>query len=308
MTRRPRVLVVEDNKITRRMFRVALESQGWEAVEAGDGKGALEVFERGLPDIAVLDLTLPDVGGLELLERLHRLPGATDVPVIATSGFLSKLEQARSLAVGFVEHLFKPVDPYRLIDVVRAHLRTAPASVPGQGRRLLVVDDDPVQGRLLKLQLEHAGFVVDSATGGQEALDRAHATVPDLVVSDVLMPGLDGFRLCHLLRSRPSLASAWTGPTTLRSTTRSRAAPSTSASFARASAWAFADETTAACSAAPARSSALACHTSRCSSVAPSGSGSIWVRTGIWFAWATAAALESACPTVSYSSPFLSRM
>jgi len=206
VTRRPRVLVVEDNKITRRMFRVALESQGWEAVEAGDGKGALEVFERGLPDIAVLDLTLPDVGGLELLERLHRLPGATDVPVIATSGFLSKLEQARSLAVGFVEHLFKPVDPYRLIDVVRAHLRTAPASVPGQGRRLLVVDDDPVQGRLLKLQLEHAGFVVDSATGGQEALDRAHATVPDLVVSDVLMPGLDGFRLCHLLRSRPSLA------------------------------------------------------------------------------------------------------
>lgn len=203
---RPRVLVVEDNRITRRMFRVALESQGWEALEAADGKAALEAFRSALPDLAIVDLTLPDVGGLELLERLHGLPGAKDVPIVATSGFLSKLEQAQSLAVGFVEHLFKPVDPYRLIDVVRAHLRTAPASVPGRGRRLLVVDDDPVQGRLLKLQLEHAGFTVDSAGGGLEALERATASAPDLVVSDVLMPELDGFRMCHLLRSRPTLA------------------------------------------------------------------------------------------------------
>jgi CheY-like chemotaxis protein len=105
--RRPVVLVVEDNKITRRMFRVALESQAWTVVEAGDGEAALAAVLRGLPDVIVSDLTLPDTDGLELLARIQAAPGAADVPVIATSGFLSRLEQARSLSVGFVEHLFQ---------------------------------------------------------------------------------------------------------------------------------------------------------------------------------------------------------
>ncbi len=204
--RRTTILVVEDNKITRRMFRVALESQGWTVVEAADGRSAIESFTAEKPDVVVQDLTLPDMDGLDLLKRLLDLPGAASVPIIATSGFLSKLEQARSLSVGFVEHLFKPVDPYRLIEVVRAHVKPPKSETAGRGRMVLVADDDPVQARLLRLQLEHAGFVPVVAASGAEVLAKARAMKPAAIVCDVLMPGMDGFALCLAVRHDPVLA------------------------------------------------------------------------------------------------------
>src|SRR5207248_1930024 len=74
LVKRPTILVVEDNKITRRMFRVALESQGWDVVEAHDGKSAIQEMSRARPDLVVQDLTLPDVEGFDLLRRLSE-PG-----------------------------------------------------------------------------------------------------------------------------------------------------------------------------------------------------------------------------------------
>src|SRR5580658_9343565 len=101
-----RILVVEDNKITRRMFRVTLESQGWAVVEAADGASALEAVAHENLDLIVQDLTLPDMDGVALLARLRQTPAAKDMPVVAVSGFSSKLELARTLGLGFVEHLF----------------------------------------------------------------------------------------------------------------------------------------------------------------------------------------------------------
>ena len=203
----PRILLVEDNTITRRMFRVALASQGWEVLEAGDGAAALAALEGGLPDLMVLDLTLPDTDGVALLRRVLERPGTAALPVIATSGFLSKLEQARTLGVGFAEHLYKPVDPLRLIEVVRAHLSAGTGPRPGQGRRVLVIDDDTMQARLIRLQLEQAGYAVRTAGSGAEGLDLARAAPPAAIVCDVLMPGMDGFRFCVAARREPALSS-----------------------------------------------------------------------------------------------------
>jgi PAS domain S-box-containing protein len=201
-----KILVVEDNRITRRMLRVALESQGWSVVEAADGKSAIEAFTAARPDLLIQDLTLPDIDGLALLERLAALSGGTMVPVIATSGFLSKLEEARNLSIGFVERLFKPVDPHRLIEIVRGlEGLTSLRESAGRGRSVLLVDDDPIQARLLKVQIEHAGFNVTTAFGAEEALEAAHARVPDAIVSDVLMPGIDGFRFCMMVRKSADL-------------------------------------------------------------------------------------------------------
>ncbi len=203
-----RVLVVEDNRITRKMFRVALESQGWAVLEAEDGAAALAAFEAapGPPDVVVTDLTLPDVDGATLLARLRRAPGGAAVPVLAVSGFLGKLEDARALALDFVDLLFKPVDPSRLVAAVRAQLETSARDGPGRGRRVVLADDDPIQRRLLAVQLERLGFVVEPVEGGAEALARARAAPPDAIVSDVLMPGVDGFRLCLQVRREPALA------------------------------------------------------------------------------------------------------
>ena len=69
----------------------------------------------------------------------------------------------------------------------------------GSGR-LLVIDDNPQNVLLIRGQLEREGYVVDSALNGQEGLDLALAQAPDLILLDIMMPGLDGYQVCQLLR------------------------------------------------------------------------------------------------------------
>ena len=72
--------------------------------------------------------------------------------------------------------------------------------------RVLVVDDDPVIVRLLEVNLRLEGYEVETASRGEEALERAAATAPDLVILDVMMPGLDGWETCRRLRELPAFA------------------------------------------------------------------------------------------------------
>ena len=70
----------------------------------------------------------------------------------------------------------------------------------GQYLHLLVVDDDEAVRLYIKLQLEDAGYRVTTAVNGADALDLIHKAAPDLVISDILMPELDGFGLCRAIR------------------------------------------------------------------------------------------------------------
>ncbi|MBA3690894.1 MAG: response regulator [Actinobacteria bacterium] len=72
--------------------------------------------------------------------------------------------------------------------------------------RVLVVDDDPVIVRLLEVNLRLDGYDVETASRGEQALERAIQTEPDLVLLDVMMPGLDGWETCRRLRELPAFA------------------------------------------------------------------------------------------------------
>lgn len=202
------ILVVEDNAITRKMVRVALAAEGYTVLEAPDGRTALELMATTPPDLVLQDLRLPDVDGFELVGRLRAVPGGTEVPVIAFSGFLSRLEATEASAAGFTDFLLKPVEPSRLVQVVATYLspREVPSEQPGRGRHVLVVDDDPIQLRLAREHLTRLGFEVTTASDGAQALARARQARPDAILSDVLMPGLDGFQLCMAVRQDPRLA------------------------------------------------------------------------------------------------------
>jgi DNA-binding response OmpR family regulator len=73
-------------------------------------------------------------------------------------------------------------------------------------RRILVVDDEPEAVELLEFNLQQAGYAVISAANGAEALQKARAQMPDLIVLDVMLPEMDGFEVCKLLRLEPATA------------------------------------------------------------------------------------------------------
>jgi PAS domain S-box-containing protein len=219
MTQVPRtVLVVEDNPMTLKMLRIALESEGYSVIEARDGRSAIAAAERAMPALVLQDLILPDMSGFELVRQLRALPGGAETPILALSGFLNRIEEARTGQSDFTALLVKPVEPARLLETVAAYLpaRHRERDRSADGRKLLVIDDDPVQLKLAKLHLEQLGFDVTGATSSVEALRYARVHRPDIVFVDLLMPDLDGFQLCFEMRRDPKLAdvpvvlsSAW---------------------------------------------------------------------------------------------------
>src|SRR5712692_4330268 len=119
----PTILIIEDNPITRKMVRVTLQSEGYTVFEAGDGQSALELIAAHPPDMVLQDLLLPDIDGFDLFQRLRALPEGAEIPILAFSGFLPGMEQARSAQVGFTDYLFKPVEPSRLLETIRVYLQ-----------------------------------------------------------------------------------------------------------------------------------------------------------------------------------------
>ena len=202
------ILVVEDNPITRKMVHFALEKRGYVVVVAPDGRTAIELMESASPDLVLQDLLLPDIDGFELVTSLRKLRRGPEVPILAYSGFLSKLEEARVSEVGFDDLITKPIEASQLLRLIQSYLpppREEPGAF-GRGQTLLIVDDDAVQRKLAAFRLARHGYSITTAADGQEALEHARAAPPNVIVTDVMMPRLDGFGLCAALRQDPRLA------------------------------------------------------------------------------------------------------
>ena len=125
------------------------------------------------------------------------------------TGFIAKDDEKRLIAAQFTDYLFKPVDIPLLLKTVRTHLGSANHrdSNIGRDRRILVIDDQPSQLKLFSLHLRQLGFSVDTATNGVEGLAVARKQAPAAIVSDVLMPGIDGFQMCMQVRADSELAN-----------------------------------------------------------------------------------------------------
>jgi PAS domain S-box-containing protein len=197
------ILVVEDNALTRKLMRLALAAERYTVVEADDGESALRIFAERPPALVLLDCRLPDMDGFEVGRRMRAL--APNIPTIAVTGW-AQVDERRVAEAGFSEVLEKPVEPSRLVEAVGRHLGHAPLQPASSGRTVLLADDDPTQRKLARIHLSNAGFDVMLAEDGESALRLATARKPDAIVSDVLMPGMDGFALCKHVRSDSNLA------------------------------------------------------------------------------------------------------
>ena len=204
-----KVLVVEDNPISRKLTRLTLETEGFTVIEAANGQSAIDAVTRDCPDLILQDLLLPDLDGLDLVQRLHELTGSGKVPILALTGLIAEGDEKKLPLAPFADYLFKPVEPSFLASTVRGHLAASRTSesVPGQGKIILAVDDNTQQLKLLATYLANLGFGVTTAKDGGEALVKAETTLPDAVISDVLMPNVDGFELCRSIRKHQRLSN-----------------------------------------------------------------------------------------------------
>jgi two-component system chemotaxis response regulator CheY len=113
------ILVIEDNAITRQIIRLSLSAQGYSIVEAEDGANAISKMAEHQPDLVIQDLALPDMDGLTLAQTLHSLPGRENVPIVAFSAFVDRLEEARATEALFKAFVPKPIEPSKLVALIK---------------------------------------------------------------------------------------------------------------------------------------------------------------------------------------------
>ena len=232
------MLAVDDNATNRRILHATLMTFGCEPSDAASGPEALDRFRRaageGRPfDLILLDVQMPDMSGLDVLEILRKgdLRGGASVPVIVMTSVSSQATLAqgpppcenRGLPQpGWSATLTKPVKQSALLDVmmeVMGYRAAAEAPPVETGRpdaplvvrplRVLLAEDNEINRRLARAQLEGAGHKVTCAENGREVLDtllRAGAQY-DVIFMDVQMSVMDGLEATAAIRSNP----AWAG-------------------------------------------------------------------------------------------------
>jgi DNA-binding response OmpR family regulator len=138
-----RILVVDDDQRVRTMVSWQLEADGFAVTEAGDGAAALDQIERDRPDLVVLDLSLPGIGGLDVLRRVREADGtASPLPVIVLSGRSGETDRIIGLDLGADDYLVKPFSPGELAARVRSVLRRSRSSaVPARPASGLWIDE-----------------------------------------------------------------------------------------------------------------------------------------------------------------------
>ena len=193
---RPLVLVVEDDATASTLLASHLQDGGYEVVVARSGGEALAIARRERIFAITMDILLPDRQGWEVLAELKSEPETRGIPVIIVS---ITDDKQLGLSLGAVDFLVKPVRREELLEVVRRAGREAGRPV----RKVLVVDDEPGSVEPAVELLRGHGCEVEQATDGSAGLERLAGALPDLLILDLLMPGINGFDVVDRLRADP---------------------------------------------------------------------------------------------------------
>jgi two-component system response regulator RegA len=145
------VLVVDDDVIFRSRLSRAFRDRGWEATEATDGEEVLRVAKESSPDLAVVDLRMPGIGGLDVVRELHQLDDTTCI--IMLTGFGSIATAVTATKFGAAHFLSKPADADQILAVYK---RLADGDEPGMPEAV---------PSLARVAWEHIQRVLDDCGG-----------------------------------------------------------------------------------------------------------------------------------------------
>jgi two-component system, cell cycle response regulator DivK len=117
----PQVLVVEDNERNMKLFRDVLHASGYRTLEASTGERAVELVFEHRPALVLMDIQLPDIDGVEALDRLRADERSSSVPVLALTAQAMEGDRERFLAAGFDGYLSKPVNIAEFVATVKRY-------------------------------------------------------------------------------------------------------------------------------------------------------------------------------------------
>lgn len=159
------ILVVEDNSDSREMLCLALHHQGYNVIEAEDGKQAMLAASRNRPDLILMDLAMPEMGGLDAARRILQVPKLAHTPIFVVTAFATSDVKADVISAGCTELLEKPVDLDILIEKIKNTLSAKPLPLKQQRAVERVVVSIPVNWGLTRHCL-NSGTITSLSVNG----------------------------------------------------------------------------------------------------------------------------------------------
>jgi CheY-like chemotaxis protein len=191
------VLVVDDAPAVRALLTEVLTVAGYRVESAADGAAALELIGQTRPHLIITDLRMPRLDGLGLVGALQAI-GLSAIPTLVISA------EPRPESVPAERFLSKPLDLDLLLRTVQSALAAAAEAgdAPPPARPVvLVVEDEPAMRDVLREVLTARGYVVELAVDGPAGLARLAAGDVDVVLLDLMLPGMDGLEFCLRVRA-----------------------------------------------------------------------------------------------------------
>ena len=198
-----RFLLVENSATLRKMWGLRLRKTGAQTLEAADAEQALSLLETEAVDLILTSLVLPGLDGRELCRKLRLGKKHQKTPIILIHSDNSPTEAEKSYEAGATAVLDQPQSDQAITALVEEVLAQADVK---KDAMVMVVDDSSTILRLVEAGLSKAGFAVVTAINGEEALKKLQRHKPDLIISDLDMPVMNGMEFCHELSKDAKLA------------------------------------------------------------------------------------------------------
>lgn len=191
-----KILVIDDDINFLDLIDRRLTKEGYLVFTANNGQSGLNKANKLIPDIIILDIVMPDMDGWTVYKKLKKTPLLSQIPVIiVTIGDYEKMAKD----FGVVDFLAKPIK-WKTLNVILSKYK-----IISKSKHILVIDDDSATRIILRKMLVKDGWRVDEAENGKVAFDRIKKEKPELILLDLLMPVMDGFKFLKVIKAEHSL-------------------------------------------------------------------------------------------------------
>lgn len=193
------ILVIDDEANSLRNIRAKLETWGFEVETVLSGKKAIEFIPRTKPDLILLDINMQEMDGITTLKEIRKVD--EDVPVIFLADYVREDLVGEAKKLGVEAFLSKGHEFNKGLVLIKKSLRKKKKK--SEKKRILIVDDEPELRQALKMRIEFSGYEAILASDGEEALKKIREMVPDLIILDIMLPKISGFKVCRMIKFDP---------------------------------------------------------------------------------------------------------
>jgi CheY-like chemotaxis protein/HAMP domain-containing protein len=186
------ILIVEDDRHFAKIMMDMSRKKGFKCLAAGDGFSALQIAKQYIPSAILLDLGLPDMDGLKVLDHLKYHNETRHIPVHIISGRDKSSDSLQRGAIGFLSKPLESAD----FDSVFTRIENV---LHERIQQVLVVEDDYNNQKAIRELLKHKKVEIHSVYTGKEGLERLRAEIFDCVILDLTLPDMTGFEMLQEL-------------------------------------------------------------------------------------------------------------